>query len=222
VRPDTDDLKAQQKEYDDYKAGLDKTKNSRILELMGVNQQGNNKGGMLKDIPDTMKNGDPAHDTTLRVVMMGESSGNPTAQNRDKPGNTAGGLFQLTDDTAKGLGAVVGKDGNISYEEKNRVAKKYYDEVEKKYGNDVPKIIGAGFAPNGVAEAVKKAELAAQKDPSIDPSVDWINFGSDSLRNNKSVIVDRTRAVIGELSKAGEEVPPSLSRFFNRNRKRSS
>jgi hypothetical protein len=49
VRPDTDDLKAQQKEYDDYKAGLDKTKNSRILELMGVNQQGNEKGGMLSN-----------------------------------------------------------------------------------------------------------------------------------------------------------------------------
>lgn len=171
-----------------------------------------------KDIPDSMKTGNEAHDTMLKTIMLGESSGNPTAQNKT---SSAGGLFQLTDDTAIGYGAKADANGKVSYAEKNRVAKNFYEDMDKRFNGDIPKILAAGFGQNGIENAVNAAEKAAKSDPKIDPSVDWVKFTSPTIQENMPTVVNRAKQVIVELSKSDEPIPPTLSKFYSRYRNRS-
>ncbi len=160
---------------------------------------------------DESKSSNLRKQITLDVIQQNESSNNPNAQNSK---TSAGGLFQLIDSTALAYGAKQNADGTIPYEEKNRVAKLYYNDMFNRFDNDIPKVLAAGFGQNGVEEAVKKS---VQADPQKGQSTNWEDYLSPTIKENLPEVVDRAKTVAFALTSKKQEVPSSLLRFIKRN-----
>lgn len=160
---------------------------------------------------DESKSSNLRKQITLDVIQQNESSNNPNAQNSK---TSAGGLFQLIDSTALAYGAKQNADGTIPYEEKNRVAKLYYNDMFNRFDNDIPKVLAAGFGQNGVEEAVKKS---AQANPQKGQSTNWEDYLSPTIKENLPEVVDRAKTVVFALTSKKQEVPSSLLKFIKRN-----
>jgi len=212
-------------------SAYDKDRNARIsqktLELMGVDKQSNNKGGMLgkatagnvsnKETPVKLEDetAQKQADILFDVIERNESggkginAGTPKAT-ADNPHPTAEGTYQMIDKTAKAYGAKADANGDISPAEKDRVAGEYYKDIYNKLHGDQSAVLAAGFGQDEVIRAKNKA---------LKEGGEWWSYiEHPAIKNNMPEIVERAEESIMKMSKEGVRVPSSLLKFYGANK----
>jgi hypothetical protein len=202
------------KEYDNFVA-------ARAAELVGTPKAGGmlNSKGADKTTTDKVSTSteapfkavdDPAkqkeYDIIFNKVVKPHESGNDGV-NAKNPESSAGGTWQLVDDTAIQFGAKRGADGKVSNAEKDRVAPKYYAYVYKITDGDPAAMLAANFGQEAVSNAIGRAENKGTK---------WY----DELKNPKLIqnmpqVYIRAKESIAELKAAGIDPDPRLLDFVN-------
>ena len=105
-------------------------------------------------------------DPVDHAIMLMESGGDPLAKNKDQPGNTASGLFQLVSKTAKNLGVKDVFDPQQNYEG----YKKLKEDTIRKFGaDDVYTIYASHYLGEGVfRKFLNKEELSTDEQAQVD------------------------------------------------------
>ena len=158
--------------------------------------------------PAPFKADDPARQKEYDIIFGGvvkqHESGNKGV-NANNPKSTAGGTYQLLDDTAIGYGAKPNADGTVSNAEKDRVAPKFYADVYKSTNGDPSAMIAAGFGQSDVKSAVKDAAKKGSKW--------WQEIDSEGVKNNMGEVYIRARESVARLQSAGIEPDARLLDF---------
>jgi hypothetical protein len=153
---------------------------------------------------------DPAkqkeYDIIFNKVVKPHESGNKGV-NAQNPDSTAGGTWQLVDDTAVQFGAKRGADGKVSNAEKDRVAPKYYAYVYKITDGDPAAMLAANFGQEAVSNSIGRAESKGTKW--------WDELKNPKLIQNMPQVYVRAKESIAELKAAGIEPDPRLLDFVN-------
>ena len=160
--------------------------------------------------PAPFKSDDPAHQKEYDIIFGGvvkqhESGGKGV--NAQNPTSTAGGTWQLLDETAVGYGAKKDANGKVSNAEKDRVAPKFYADVYKSTNGDPAAMIAAGFGQNDVKQAVKDA---AKNGTSW-----WQEIDSDGVKKNMDEVYIRARESVAKLQAAGIDPDARLLDFVD-------
>ena len=146
------------------------------------------------------------YDIIFNKVVKPHESGNKGV-NAQNPDSTAGGTWQLVDDTAVQFGAKRGADGKVSNAEKDRVAPKYYAYVYKITDGDPAAMLAANFGQEAVSNSIGRAESKGTKW--------WDELKNPKLIQNMPQVYVRARESIAELKAAGIEPDPRLLDFVN-------
>jgi hypothetical protein len=147
------------------------------------------------------------YDIIFNKVVKPHESGNKGV-NAQNPDSTAGGTWQLVDDTAVQFGAKRGADGKVSNAEKDRVAPKYYAYVYKITDGDPAAMLAANFGQEAVSNSIGRAESKGTKW--------WDELKNPKLIQNMPQVYVRARESIAELKAAGIEPDPRLLDFVNK------
>lgn len=207
---DTKNDKDNTKEYDNYVksrtafwTGQDKSK-SGMLNSKGANKNSSIDEAPFKATDDPSKQKE--YDIIFNKVVKPHESGNDGVK-ANNPESSAGGTWQLLDDTAIQFGAKKDSNGKVSNAEKDRVAPKYYEYVYKLTDGDPAAMLAANFGQEAVGNAMGRAETKGTK---------WY----DELKNPKLIknmpeVYIRAKESIAELKAAGIEPDPRLLDFVN-------
>jgi hypothetical protein len=213
---DTEGDKDNSKEYDDFvKArtsvwvSQEKAKDG-MLNSKGVDKTtGTDKVSTTTEAPFKAVD-DPAkqkeYDIIFNKVVKPHESGNKGV-NAQNPESSAGGTWQLVDDTAIQFGAKRGADGKVSNAEKDRVAPKYYAYVYKITDGDPAAMLAANFGQEAVSNSIGRAESKGTKW--------WDELKNPKLIQNMPQVYVRAKESIAELKAAGIEPDPRLLDFVN-------
>ena len=212
---DTEGDKDNSKEYDDFvKArtsvwvSQEKAKDGMLNSKGADKTTGTDKVSTTTEAP--FKADDPArqkeYDIIFNKVVKPHESGNKGV-NAQNPESSAGGTWQLVDDTAIQFGAKRGADGKVSNAEKDRVAPKYYDYVYKITDGDPAAMLAANFGQEAVSNSIGRAESKGTKW--------WDELKNPKLIQNMPQVYVRAKESIAELKAAGIEPDPRLLDFVN-------
>jgi hypothetical protein len=160
--------------------------------------------------PAPFKADDPAKQKEYDIIFGGvvkqhESGGKGV--NAKNPTSTAGGTYQLLDDTAVGYGATRDRAGVVSNAEKDVVAPKFYADVYKSTNGDPAAMIAAGFGQNDIKSAVKDAEKNGTKW--------WQEIDSSGVKKNMDEVYIRARESVARLEAAGIDPDARLLDFVD-------
>lgn len=160
--------------------------------------------------PAPFKADDPARQKEYDIIFGGvvkqhESGGKGV--NAQNPTSTAGGTWQLLDETAVGYGAKKDANGKVSNAEKDSVAPKFYADVYKSTNGDPAAMIAAGFGQNDVKQAVKDA---AKNGTSW-----WQEIDSDGVKKNMDEVYIRARESVAKLQSVGIDPDARLLDFVD-------
>jgi hypothetical protein len=213
---DTEGDKDNSKAYDDFVKARTAVWVSQEKAKDGMlNSKGANKTTDVTDKTSTsneapFKSDDPAkqkeYDIIFNKVVKPHESGNKGV-NAQNPDSTAGGTWQLVDDTAVQFGAKRGADGKVSNAEKDRVAPKYYAYVYKITDGDPAAMLAANFGQEAVSNSIGRAESKGTKW--------WDELRNPKLIRNMPQVYVRAKESIAELRAAGIEPDPRLLDFVN-------
>lgn len=207
---DTEGDKDNSKEYDDFvKArtsvwvSQEKAKDG-MLNSKGVDKTTTTTEAPFKAVDDPTKQKE--YDIIFNKVVKPHESGNKGV-NAQNPESSAGGTWQLVDDTAIQFGAKRGADGKVSNAEKDRVAPKYYAYVYKITDGDPAAMLAANFGQEAVSNSIGRAESKGTKW--------WDELKNPKLIQNMPQVYIRAKESIVELKAAGIEPDPRLLDFVN-------
>ena len=160
--------------------------------------------------PAPFKADDPAQQKEYDIIFGGvvkqhESGGKGV--NAQNPTSTAGGTWQLLDETAVGYGAKKDANGKVSNAEKDSVAPKFYADVYKSTNGDPAAMIAAGFGQNDVKQAVK--------DATKNGTSWWQEIDSDGVKKNMDEVYIRARESVAKLQAAGIDPDARLLDFVD-------
>jgi hypothetical protein len=214
---DTEGDKDNSKEYDDFVKARTSVWVSQEKAKDGMlNSKGVDKPTGTTDKTSTSNEApfkavdDPAkqkeYDIIFNKVVKPHESGNKGV-NAQNPDSTAGGTWQLVDDTAVQFGAKRGVDGKVSNAEKDRVAPKYYAYVYKITDGDPAAMLAANFGQEAVSNSIGRAESKGTKW--------WDELKNPKLIQNMPQVYIRAKESIDELKAAGIEPDPRLLDFVN-------
>lgn len=148
--------------------------------------------------PAPFKADDPAKQKEYDIIFGGvvkQHESGSKGVNAKNPTSTAGGTYQLLDDTAIGYDAVRDRAGVVSNAEKDKAAPKFYADVYKTTNGDPAAMIAAGFGQNDIKSAVKDAEKNGTKW--------WQEIESDGVKKNMNEVYIRARESVARLEAAG-------------------
>jgi hypothetical protein len=207
---DTEGDKDNSKEYDDFvKArtsvwvSQEKAKDG-MLNSKGVDKTTTTTEAPFKAVDDPTKQKE--YDIIFNKVVKPHESGNKGV-NAQNPESSAGGTWQLVDDTAIQFGAKRGADGKVSNAEKDRVAPKYYAYVYKITDGDPAAMLAANFGQEAVSNSIGRAESKGTKW--------WDELKNPKLIQNMPQVYVRAKESIAELRAAGIDPDPRLLDFVN-------
>lgn len=213
---DTEGDKDNSKEYDDFvKArtsvwvSQEKAKDGMLNSKGADKKPGTDKVSTTTEAPFKAVD-DPAkqkeYDIIFNKVVKPHESGNKGV-NAQNPESSAGGTWQLVDDTAIQFGAKRGADGKVSNAEKDRVAPKYYAYVYKITDGDPAAMLAANFGQEAVSNSIGRAESKGTKW--------WDELKNPKLIQNMPQVYVRAKESIAELRAAGIDPDPRLLDFVN-------
>ena len=160
--------------------------------------------------PAPFKADDPARQKEYDIIFGGvvkqHESGNKGV-NAQNPTSTAGGTWQLIDETAVGYGAKKDANGKVSISEKDSVTPKFYADVYKSTNGDPAAMIAAGFGQNDVKQAVK--------DATKNGTSWWQEIDSDGVKKNMDEVYIRARESVARLQSVGIEPDARLLDFVD-------
>lgn len=160
--------------------------------------------------PAPFKADDPARQKEYDIIFGGvvkqHESGNKGV-NAQNPTSSAGGTWQLLDETAVGYGAKKDDKGKVSNAEKDIAAPKFYKDVYKSTNGDPAAMIAAGFGQNDVKQAVK--------DATKNGTSWWQEIDSDGVKKNMDEVYVRARESVVKLQAAGIEPDARLLDFVD-------
>jgi hypothetical protein len=160
--------------------------------------------------PAPFKADDPAKQKEYDIIFGGvvkQHESSSKGVNAKNPTSTAGGTYQLLDDTAIGYGATRDRAGVVSNAEKDEVAPKFYADVYKTTNGDPAAMIAAGFGQNDIKSAVKDAEKNGTKW--------WQEIDSDGVKKNMNEVYIRARESVARLEAAGIDPDARLLDFVD-------
>jgi hypothetical protein len=195
---DTEGDKDNSKEYDDF---------VKARTSVWVSQE-KAKDGMLNSkgvdttstatSPAPFKADDPTRQKEYDIIFGGvvkQHESGSKGVNAQNPTSSAGGTWQLLDETAIQFGAKRGADGKVSNAEKDRVAPKYYAYVYKITDGDPAAMIAAGFGQNDIKSAVKDAEKKGTKWWVETDSITPKDMNESYIRARESVALLRANGI---------------------------
>jgi hypothetical protein len=212
---DTEGDKDNSKEYDDFVKARTSVWVSQEKAKDGMlNSKGADKATATDKVSTTteapFKADDPArqkeYDIIFNKVVKPHESGNDGV-NAKNPESSAGGTWQLVDETAIQFGAKRGADGKVSNAEKDRVAPKYYAYVYKITDGDPAAMLAANFGQEAVSNSIGRAESKGTKW--------WDELKNPKLIQNMPQVYVRAKESIAELRAAGIDPDPRLLDFVN-------
>ncbi len=160
--------------------------------------------------PAPFKADDPARQKEYDIIFGGvvkqHESGNKGV-NAQNPTSSAGGTWQMIDETAVGYGAKKDDKGKVSRAEKDRVAPEFYKDVYKSTNGDPSAMIAAGFGQNDVKQAVK--------DATKNGTSWWQEIDSDGVKKNMDEVYIRARESVVKLQAAGIDPDARLLDFVD-------
>lgn len=160
--------------------------------------------------PAPFKADDPARQKEYDIIFGGvvkqHESGNKGV-NAQNPTSSAGGTWQLIDETAAGYGAKKDDKGKVSKAEKDKVAPEFYKDVYKSTNGDPAAMIAAGFGQNDVKQAVK--------DATKNGTSWWQEIDSDGVKKNMDEVYIRARESVAKLQAAGIDPDARLLDFVD-------
>jgi hypothetical protein len=148
--------------------------------------------------PAPFKADDPAKQKEYDIIFGGvvkQHESGSKGVNAKNPTSTAGGTYQLLNDTAIGYGATRDRAGVVSNAEKDKVAPKFYADVYKSTNGDPAAMIAAGFGQNDIKSAIKDAEKNGTKW--------WQEIDSSGVKKNMDEVYIRARESVARLEAAG-------------------
>jgi hypothetical protein len=160
--------------------------------------------------PAPFKADDPAKQKEYDIIFGGvvkQHESGSKGVNAQNPTSTAGGTYQLLNETALGYGATRDRAGVVSNAEKDRVAPKFYADVYKSTNGDPAAMIAAGFGQNDIKSAVKDAENNGTKW--------WQEIDSSGVKKNMDEVYIRARESVVKLQSAGIEPDARLLDFVD-------
>ena len=148
----SNDLQNRPKDQDVPITGL---KGKIVRNGLIVDEQPQQPTGMLNKPTANMNANELKNSKSVYAIIANRESGSEGV-NANNPKSSAGGTFQLTDETAKTYGAKADASGKIPNSEKDIAAGKFYADIEKWAGDSPTVILAAGFGQNAVKSAYEK------------------------------------------------------------------